>query len=145
MAIITFSWIFPGGKRVIKTIAATAGDVVTNLSPGSGKRWLVLYGMVTIVCNGTAANREVKAVITDGTSVIMNLGFNATAFTAGQTRIMLYMAGGGTGNSDEFTNVMTRLPQLCILEAADQLRITVAAGVAGDSYSGYFVVMEIDN
>jgi len=139
-----FAWIFPGGKRVVKTIAATAGNVATNLSPGTGKRWLLLFGRVTLVNDSTVATRYLTFATTDGT----NLTQRFPILNLGQAKDLTYFYSlhqhlshiGGSGIENLHLGIGTHI----ILEGADQLRISVTSGVAGDSYSGSIVVLEID-
>lgn len=138
--------IFLGGKYNLETIAATAGNIVTNLSPGPDKRWLVLYGTLVIDTDGTAANRSFLLQITDGTNVIHTLCYGATItanqigyLDMGPTRLQHgVVAGINLGNVNDYVGA-----DPFIVEGNDQLRITVNNGVAGDSYSGYVLVLEI--
>jgi len=139
-------WIAPGGRKRTIAIAATGGDVTTNLSPGTGKRWVVLYGKIILVADANAANRYPAWFITDGTTVILDLGKKNTAVTAGLTKSMGISTRESEGAEDVTASLDSEmmLPEPTILEGADQLRITILAGLAGDSYSGNVVVMEYD-
>jgi hypothetical protein len=133
---------FPGGKRATQTIAATAGNVTINLSPGTGKRWLVLRGRIGLTTDATVANRYLVIHTTDGTNLTESLASTA-AVVASQTEYIslgeaLVTKSGALGGDNYYIGMMPVL-----LEGADQLRITVTAGVVGDSYSGYFVVLEL--
>lgn len=133
---------FPAGKRVTKVIAATAGNVVTNLTPGPGKRWLVLRGRITVVPDGTVLDRYLDFAVTDGTNVTEGLG-SSPAIPATITHILSHGEGRVTvGAALGDNSYIGHDPVL--VEGADQFRITLRSGVAGDSYSGYVVVMEID-
>jgi len=142
---MSINWTFQGGKRVIKTIAATAGDAVANLSPGTGKRWLVLRGRLTLVADANAANRYVNLRLTDGTNVVEGIGQLSTAIVANETKILdfgevRFMSGAAIAYDS--LGYLGFNPIL--LEGADQFRIEIVGGLAGDSYSGYVVVLEID-
>ena len=144
MNIPIIAWTFPGGRRVIKEIVATAGDVVVNLSPGAGKRWIVLFGRVTLVADGNAANRLITFTTTDGTNTTSDIGYNSTAITASQTKSVTITSKSMTGQGAGLTDLaILGLPIPCILEGLDQLHIAIAAGVAGDSYTGWIVVLEM--
>jgi len=132
---------FPGGKKVIKTIAATAGNVVTNLSPGAGKRWLILRGYITLTCDATVADRYIFIEVTNGTvvtdhyhrtdaitgSTTGSLGFHETLFLDAAIKVDTYYFG----------------IRPILIEGADQLRMRIANGVAGDSYEGFVTVLEL--
>ena len=135
--------IFPGGKRRIIKIAATAGNVITNLSPGSGKRWLVLFGDLTLVCDATVATRYMQLSTTDGTNLTQS--FPGLAPVASETKNISYNQTVEHLTAVAVTaDAHVAIGNNIILEGADQLRITINAGVAGDSYSGFFVVLEVD-
>ena len=133
---------FPGGRKVSKTIPATAGNVVYNLSPGLGKRWIIVRGIITITTDVTVADRYTALSVTDGTRVISDYGYKtapqaasgaSSAYLNQSKRLSSWTEVGGTV---DLSGV--------ILEGNDQLRITINNGVAGDSYSGFVEVMEID-
>lgn len=144
----TLALVFPGGKRLQNNIAATLGDVVTNLSPAIDKRWLVLHGYLVLVADANASNRLLRLLLTDGTDITRIIG-RADAITATQTRSVSFADHvsqiGGWNLADqaaplEISNVGIGT---VIIEGADQLRIQVVNGLAGDSYSGRVVVLEI--
>lgn len=138
---------YPGGTLKTVTIAATAGNVVTNKAPGAGKRWIVLSGYVLLDTDVNAANRRIVLAITDGTNILQNLGFTniVTANQLGQVdfggvgTLTGWSPGTlGSTNIDEYFEI-----QGLLIEGVDQVRITITAGLAGDSYSGFFRVLEL--
>lgn len=143
---MTLALTFPGGKLRTITIPATAGNVVTNLTPGTRKRWIVLYGITKLDTDGTAADRYTRLEITDGTNVLHNLMLQ-NAVIANQLGYIFLgpgeIAGSATlgaalGNVNTYFSV-----KAFIIEGTDTLRITVGGGVVGDSYSGYIRVLEL--
>jgi len=145
---LTFKFTFQGGKEVLRTISATAGNVTTNLSPGTGKRWLVNRGSLILQTNATVVNRYIKVQVTNGTNIIETLGY-CGPFSASQ-RGSLNLGEGRVqgssavmGNNEDNVNGYIGIDGM-ILSNSDQLRITIFGGEAGDSYSGYFVVLEVD-
>lgn len=138
------AWIFQGGRRVTKIISSTAGNVNTLLSPGTGKRWLVLRGKITINTDATVANRYIHLRTTDGTNETEMIGRgNAVAASASQNLNFgearnIQNATYGSGG-DQYIGL-----QPVLLEGDDELKITVVSGQAGDNYSGYVVVLEVD-
>jgi hypothetical protein len=141
---MSFTWTFQGGRHRTITIGATAGNAVTNLSPGLGKRWIILRGKIICVNDATVASRQIYFNITDGTNNVYTslLGVGGTAT---QTHVLNF--GGiifnvnGVAAGTTFTYFGLD-PQL--IEGTDQFQISVVAGVVGDSYSGYIDILEID-
>lgn len=142
--------VFPGGKRLQNTIAATAGTVITNLSPATDKRWLILRGEITLDTDGNAANRFLNLDVTDGTNIVEKIG-RSDAIILNKVAIVTFgeftaslgsdaWVFGRTASGDSKYYLATRG---IIIEGADQFRITIAGGLAGDSYSGRVVVLEI--
>lgn len=138
---------FPGGRKRTVTIAATAGNVTSNKSPGAGTRWIVLRGRITVTNDATVASRQIVIQITNGTVVTEAVGFSAI-IAASQTGDLDFGEAGAvqglTLGQDGGFNI-TNYVQLTnvILDSADQLRILIQNGVAGDSYSGSIEVLEI--
>jgi len=136
-----------GGRLVSVTIAATAGNVVTNKSPGTGKRWYILYGEITLINDATVADRNVYISLTDGTNELTALGRNQTAYTAGQTRTIYLVPMYATDQDWAWLSATLgsagSVSPNAIIEGADQIRITIGNGQAGDSYSGHIRVLEL--
>jgi len=137
---------YPGGQLKTVTIAATAGNVVTGLSPGTRKRWKVLYGIFTLACDATVANRKVQFDVTDGTNRILYLGESPT-FTASQTKTGIMAQREDSGTSFTVSDVIAAgelwIPDDLIIEGDDEFQITISNGLAGDSYSGFIRVLEL--
>lgn len=134
-----------GRKRTL-TISATAGNVSTDLSPSVGKRWTILYGQMTCVCDANAADRSMSlALRTEAGQVLHVIGSNSTAWTAGQTKGLgfgpvIFQVGGYLGSF----NVYFGLSEQCIIEGTEVFRVAIGNGQAGDSYSGVITVLEVD-
>lgn len=141
---------FQGGKRKHVVVAATAGNVVSNSSPGSGKRWKILSCKVILVTDVNAGNRYVIFQLTDGTNIYSMLGRGAVqtqSATAGVQidRVTPTVVGGVVIQDLDVNGITTsRLPlPENILEGDDQFRITISGGLAGDSFTARLVVMEL--
>lgn len=127
------------------SIAATAGNVATNLSPTAGYRWEILYGEITLVNDATVANRSVyiEPQLSTGTEVTAGF-YNTTAYTAGQTRRIKFgqhldrIIDISILNTNSFASIKG-----WVIEGTDRLNITINNGQAGDSYSGSVTVYEI--
>lgn len=138
---IDFSLTYPGGHLRTITISNTAGDAVDNQTPGTGKRWIILYGSIKYIASGDVANRVIRPTITDG-SVVLTRFLYSPVITASQTKYMNFNACREVDGSFSSQNSIQDLGQP-IIEDADQFRITIDGGVAGDVYSGYLRVMEL--
>tara|TARA_Y100000310_G_scaffold283865_1_gene306154 strand:+ start:214 stop:648 length:435 start_codon:yes stop_codon:yes gene_type:complete len=137
---IDFSLTYPGGHLRTLTIGATAGNTTTNESPGTGTRWIILYGSITLSTNGTVANRVIRTMLTDGSDVLTRFLYSPN-ITASQTKVLNYNNAIEVDGSHTSQNFISSLGNP-IIEGADQLRIQVDGGVAGDSYSGFIRVLE---
>ena len=133
---------FAGGKRLQNTISATAGNVVTNLAPATGKRWKILRGIIDITADANAANRYILLRITDGTDLIEKI-YQSAVITAGLTKQlnfgeMVLFNAGTAGDGFGYVGI-----QNLIIESPDQFRVQISGGLAGDSYEGFVVVLEL--
>ena len=139
---IGFALTYPGGYLKTITISATPGNEVSNKSPGTGKRWVILYGQIQLVCDATIASRAIRTQLTDGSNVLTEI-HQTPAITASQTRTLSYAPGGYNSEDISAANdYVTSLGTMAIIEGDDQLRITIGSGVVGDSYLGRFRVLE---
>lgn len=133
---------FPGGKLRHVALAATAGNVVLDTAVPSGKRWWLLYGQITIVCDAIVDNRYVRLSLTDGTNEIHRFARNSTAITASQTQIVTYGMYDGAETPGGLACIP--IPSVCVIKASDEIRVTITDGAAGDSYSGTMTVLEVE-
>ena len=138
---MSLAFTYPGGTLKTITIAATAGNVITNKSPGAGKRWVVLYGNVVLVTDATVADRRINSIITDGTNTLVLLP-TTNVIAASLTRTVDFFHGLVLSGAVLQGNFAWSAEGM-ILEGADQFRISITSGVAGDSYSGRMRVLEI--
>jgi len=133
------------GSIEIQTIAATAGNVVTQKSPSANKVWKILYGVITLVTDATVANRYIEPIISNGDSVHYTEFLKSNAITASQTRNLMLNTGAVlTGAIAAANSFHVSLGDTLIINENMAFEIEIAGGQAGDSYSGYIVVQEID-
>ena len=137
------------GTLVTERVSATAGNVDTDLTPGSDVRWRLLYGFMQITTDATAATRQISLKITDGSNTLAILG--GTASISASKTGSLTLAGVG-GLTNDFTPGLTSSPDSygqvdpnsLIIEGDDTFNISVSSGQAGDSYNGRFRFMAYD-
>lgn len=139
---------FPGGKKKQITVSATAGNAVATKGPGYGKRWIVLSIRVTLVADGNAASRFIILKKDDGTNVVIVFATHSGAITAGQTSSQQWLKNPFNEVTDHASAPGECSPPIGIgfimLEGDDRLNLSIANGLAGDSYSGHIVVLEVD-
>ena len=138
---------FQGGKRLQITIPATAGNVIYNCSPASKERYMIVSGIITLVADANAANRVIRLIRTDGTNITGEICKTAS-ITAGLTGVLNFGEGGVVqgavlgGVSGSVNNYLS-LVRPIVIEEADQFRVVIGAGLAGDSFSGYIIAFEL--
>jgi len=137
-------WIFQGGRYRTVPVPATAGNAQVNLTPTAGKRWLVLRGRITCVNDATVATRNIALKCTDGTNPTFTFPFGAAA-TASTTHYLNFGPFMFNLNciQESALNAYIGVDAL-LLEGADLFQIGVVNGVAGDSFSGWVDILEID-
>ena len=128
------------GQVKTKT-GSCAGNATISLSPGAGRKWLVIYGWIKIVCDATVANRNTILQIT--TSGGTDLTYVATSpnVTASNSYTWRLIPISGyvtvTIQPGIFTN------NVMVVNGTDKLYITTAAGVAGDAVTCSITVIEL--
>jgi len=136
-------YIVPGMSRRIISISATAGNVVTEISPGAGRRMIILGGRISLTTDATVADRYVAPDIKDGNNnILVSIPKNSTAITAsssGTVNLGLFFTDGIAVSGRDSATIP--LP-FWILVGTDKFTITIQNGTIGDSYSGYVVVLE---
>jgi len=137
------NWMFLGGRIRKLTISNTAGNVATALSPGQGKRWLVLRGNIHISTDATTADRSLNIYVTDGTNITCYYPKNNTPVTASQTADISFANYGNGVDVTRQARGHIGIPNI-LLEGSDELKLVIANGQAGDTYNGYVVVLEVD-
>jgi hypothetical protein len=139
---------YPGGKYKRIAITATAGNLNNDaVTPGLGKRYLIIEARITLVCDANASNRYINFVKFNATPVkIFSLG-SSSVLVANETGMLqigpiIYArggSGGDTGTNDDYLGYT--YPYM--VNETDFIRISINGGLAGDSFSGYFDVLEL--
>lgn len=127
-------------------IPATAGNVEYNITPNEkNRRWMILDLQLIFVADATVADRKVNIEPQNLAGDKIGHGFqNTNAFTASATRRI--------GLTRDFTRLvdvtMVTVNALgegtWIIQKEEKINISVTAGVAGDSYSGWIRVIEVE-
>ncbi len=146
---MSLSLTFPGGQLKTVAIGATAGNSDIDFSPGSLKRWRVLYGAISLTTDGTVANRTFRVKVYPEFTYTFNVGTSSENIPASTTGSLTF-GGLFSANNRNFTNggfsgypaFFALDPESMILEGSDVLRISIINGVAGDSFSGFIRVLE---
>lgn len=140
-----FITMFQGGLARTLIISATAGDVITDLTPGAGKRWLILYGKITLINEASAGNRNIYFLFTDAANNVLmtslasaNIAISATS----SLHIGISNAAGITG-AISLAGTYIALGSNAYVDGTNKIRVVISSGVAGDSYSGRIKVLEI--
>lgn len=148
-------WI-PGGRTRIITVAATAGNVATQIKPIEAENRLHLVtGRITLVADATVASRVIyltRLYNSADTATTIDSALGSAAVTASQTGSVAYgpvrtSMGGGVQNFAshgidwqhcyvEKTGISGDPTDMCF-------HLYVNNGVVGDSYSGYLVFKEV--
>lgn len=136
------SQVFPGGHAKTLTISPTAGNVITNLSPGVGLRWVILRGRLIITTDITVADRVILKEFTDGINLIERM-WVTPAIPASQTRTVSFGNFRFNPAGLNYPDNWYTGEEPSILSNMDQLRISVGIGVAGDSYQGFVSILEM--
>lgn len=136
-----------GRIRVI-AVPATAGNVAyTALTPAAGKRWYTLGFYLTLVNDATVANRTVFAYreVTAGTLRLCSARYTGSLAASVTGYWSLGGRSGMTTGASRDGYVHEHDPQVETLGYGERWYIGVANGVAGDSYSGRIVILEVDD
>lgn len=123
------------------TVPATAGNATYQLIAPTGYRYLVLRGNLILVCDGNAANRIIANAVTDGTNLLRWFQ-KSGAVTAGQTRSLGYAQELKDLNMTDIDNFTLVIRDLYVDDSV-RLEVSITDGVAGDSFSGFFLVFKI--
>lgn len=128
------------------TWAGTAGTTNESITCPAERSWEPELMRINLVNDATVANRTIYMDIIDVNGAVLHRSLETPAITAGQTRAVDVVFGGIGGNVAGVIHgaseiAVLTLPKL-IMKSGDIIRIYVANGVAGDTYSGALRVVE---
>lgn len=133
-------------KLKVVSIAATAGDASNTIqNPPDGHIYRVLGWFITLVCDATAANRNIRFAILEKTSGHTIMADYRTAnITASQTKTFgagpWYPVTAGILAAADYS---VELGNCVLWDESNTAAFQVVAGVAGDSYSGHIFLEDI--
>ena len=123
--------------------AATAGNATLEFSPTTGKTMRVLCGQVNLTTNATVANRRViLAVIDPATNTVIDIHSGAVVAASQTNQHHEFMQGVYRETSFVGGALQVPIPIGMYVPTGFILRVSVTAGVAGDSFSANFLVEE---
>lgn len=125
------------------TGAATAGNANMDFVVPANKMYRVCYGQALLTTDATVANRRVVLSILDGAAATVFDTHAGAVVAASQTNAHheflqgIYRETAFAGNA-----LQVPIGHDVVLLPGWTLRVSVDAGVAGDSFTGSFVVDE---
>lgn len=122
----------------VLAIPATAGNVTYNIQPGAGRRWRIHSMMVSLTTDATVADRRIRIHKYDNPSTS-----NETQMTVyGTTRAASGSTSVGIGpvgflSSATLGGAHAGVAYPIDLDVSMSLTVSIEAGVAGDSFTGF--------
>lgn len=111
-----------------------AGNASLSLYPEDGRELNLFYGLLTLVCDATAANRNITIDLYDSGDALIGTVCVTPNITASQTKKLAFgfnslNEGSLTYSSDYY---LGRNKEITVKDA-DYIKVSVANGVAGDT------------
>ena len=136
---MSLSFTFPAGQLLTESVS-TAGDVVTDISPGDYKNYQLLYGNVRLITDATVVNRYlILEILDDSGNKLLSPLVSSPAIPASTTKDLNictnWSAAYGAPTAADY---MVAVGSWILIQGSDVFRIRTHAGVAGDSITGYF-------
>lgn len=123
-------------KRILVRAAATAGNVVYSYTVPAGYSLKLAYGHILLTTDATVANRRVKVGLYDSAGVLITDIHAGATVPASQTdQHMELMQGIYRETALTAGTLQVPIPRDWQGDPGETFRITVDAGVAGDSYT----------
>lgn len=135
-----------GGRLVVKTISATAGNVATALGPGtSNLRWMIMGWRISLATDATVATRTIRVQKREvGGNPIAAIVAGADRAASGTTTFATTSIRTNIGNAQWPVDgaMVNIVPETYQLTRGMDIYISINNGVVGDSYSGFVEVLE---
>jgi len=127
----------------IRIVTATGSNADVTLSPGAGKAWLLISGVVTIITDATAATRTYYVMADNGTDNQnfwtdegwLNVGASSTTY-------IFINPAGSRGGWSAVQGAITFPPPNLIINGGERFRLRVINGQAGDRLTVRLKVLE---
>lgn len=132
--------------RETQQLAATgaAGNVNTDFTFTGINPWQVVYGRVVLTTDATVANRRVIIQSLDSANKVLFEMQASVTHPASQTdENHEYLPGVGREAAEINNTLLLPIPKKWMFIATQKLRVSINAGVAGDSYEADFSAIEI--
>lgn len=123
------------------TIPATAGNVITSIRVPKGHQLEVLYGRISLTCDATVATRTIRQrIVGAGLVNVLTQFLKGADCTASNSTASSYNNETGIIAGAQLSDAAHHGNCPYAVKGDDVLQVYVAAGVAGDSYSGFLKV-----
>ncbi len=127
------------------TIASTAGNATTAVLTIGDEGRVVLYGSVTLTTDATVANRYVTLQVLDSSDAVVFTIKSGAPVPASQTsQIHAVLPGDYRETSFISSTVIMPIPHVHLLMPGWKAKVTITGGVAGDAFTGRFVLASLD-
>ena len=131
-------------KNTLVRAPATAGDVVYSHTVPAGFSEKLLFGQVLLTTDATVANRFVAIGLYDASGVLINNLHAGAPVTAGLTSQHIELAQGQYRETAIIAGALQLpIPPDWIGNPGWTFRISIAGGVAGDSYTAALVFEQV--
>lgn len=123
--------------------AATAGNATKTYTNDTGEAVEILFGNVVLVTDATVANRLVSLLAKNSAGNLLTEVRAGAAVTASLTAAISYHSATNRETALVNNSLQVPLPDKFVIPPAGTLTVSVAAGVAGDSFSGRFLARKL--
>ncbi len=125
-------------------VPATSGTIQWAAQPPSGMRWTVLQACILITTDATVADRYLYLYFyRTATDAFFQSQRNVYPITANKTnKAIIFGVGETYAHNVAPENANIPLPYPNVLIDSDYLRLSLVNGQPGDSYHGWFRVLE---
>jgi hypothetical protein len=132
-------------KTIAAAVAATAGNALHTYTNSSSDTLRILWAQLSLVTGATVANRTVNLLIYDGAGTpVLRLSIVAGAVaTASLTTRFDFFQDIARETAIAATALKVPIPKDLFIPPGWSFKFSVTNGVAGDSYSGNYMLAEV--
>lgn len=124
------------------SVPATAGNVVYSFTNTEDVPMQMLYGDLTLTTSASVANRQPKLGLCDSDGNTFMEVIGGASVTASLTTSLKYLPGIYRETAIALGALQVPIPTEAVIPPGWSVKITVTNGVAGDSYTGKFMLRE---